>query len=190
MGIVGLPKTWITDDVLLAADLNLINTTLYNEFNGNIDNNNIKAGANIDAAKLLASSIVGSKLADAVISDAKLDYTSAKVVRAGPNFVGSNGVRLARGAKAFTLVSGVVTVTITFSSDATDGNPAFSAAPIFTGGIEHTAGNPHFVWEITSRLASSVTIRIRSIQTTGTPGAVDGGDNSSGTFGWLAMGAV
>jgi hypothetical protein len=35
---------------------------LLNEFNGNIDNANIKAGANIDGAKLLAASILASKL--------------------------------------------------------------------------------------------------------------------------------
>jgi hypothetical protein len=39
---------------------------LLNEFNGNIDNANIKAGANIDGAKLLAASILTSKLDSAV----------------------------------------------------------------------------------------------------------------------------
>jgi hypothetical protein len=40
-----------------AADVNNPFNTLLNEFNGNIDDNNIKTGANINAAKLLANSL-------------------------------------------------------------------------------------------------------------------------------------
>src|SRR6185312_919442 len=131
MGIVGIPKTWATDDVLTAVDLNLINSTLYNEFNGNIDNTNIKVGANIDAAKLLNASILAAKLADGSVTNAKLDYTSVEVLRVKITG-GANGKRIATGLKTGqVLVAGNKSnIVVTFSTDADDGNPTFANATI------------------------------------------------------------
>jgi hypothetical protein len=44
-----------------ASDVNTPINAILSEFNGNIDDNNIKSGANINGSKLLASSIPGSK---------------------------------------------------------------------------------------------------------------------------------
>jgi len=178
MAIVAIPKVWATSDTLTATDLNTLNSVIYNEFNGNIDNTNIKAGANIDAAKLLDASIASAKLLSSAITDAKLDYTSIKVLRVGPTFAGANGKRVAVGSKAFTLSSGSVSVTITFSSDSDDGNPSFAAPPRMTFAIEHATGVSFYSPKITSILASSCTVEI------GTTGA----GATSGTLHWHAVG--
>ncbi len=129
MGIVAIPKTWADGDLLTVADLNVLNSTIYNEFNGNIDNSNIKVGANIDAAKLLAASITTAQLASLSVVDSKLDYTSVKVLRV----LGSgNGKRVATGLKSGqVLVAGAKSnIVVTFSTDSDDGNPNFSSAAI------------------------------------------------------------
>lgn len=180
MGIVAIPKSWVTGDILSVTDLNIINTIIYNEFNGNIDNSNIKAGANIDAAKLLDASITSAKLLSSSITDGKLDYTNIQVLRVGPTFSGGNGKRVAVGGKAFTLSAGSVSVTITFSSDSLNGNPAFTAAPKMTFAIEHATGVNFYAPKITSMLAASCTVEI------GTTGA----GTTSGTLHWHAIGDV
>lgn len=50
MGTISVPVTYTT--TATAANLNDCNTTIYNEFNGNIDNDNIKAAAAIAPTKL------------------------------------------------------------------------------------------------------------------------------------------
>jgi hypothetical protein len=56
---VSLPADGETADV---ADVNTPITTIVNEFNGNIDNANIKSGAAIDGSKLADTSITNAKL--------------------------------------------------------------------------------------------------------------------------------
>jgi len=50
MAIINIPVTYTT--TATAANLNDCNTTIYNEFNGNIDNDNISASAEIAPTKL------------------------------------------------------------------------------------------------------------------------------------------
>jgi len=52
MGIITKTKTWADAENVTYTDLNADFDTIYNEFNGNIDNANIKAGAGISATKL------------------------------------------------------------------------------------------------------------------------------------------
>lgn len=52
MSTISVPNTFTTGDSVTAAKLNANNTTIYNEFNGNIENANIKAGAAIVPTKL------------------------------------------------------------------------------------------------------------------------------------------
>ena len=52
MGIITKTKTWADAENVTYTDLNSNFDTVYNEFNGNIDNANIKAGAGISASKL------------------------------------------------------------------------------------------------------------------------------------------
>lgn len=56
--VLSLPSDGTTID---ASDVNTPLNTLVNEFNGNIDDNNIKTGANISGAKLNDASIPGKK---------------------------------------------------------------------------------------------------------------------------------
>ena len=63
---VSLPADGTTADV---GDYNTPFTTLVNEFNGNIDDANIKSGAAIN----------GSKIADASITNAKLSTTAGEI---------------------------------------------------------------------------------------------------------------
>lgn len=176
MAIIGLPYTWADAVVITAANLNIINTTIYNEFNGNIDNTNIKSGANIDAAKLLNASILAGKIADGAITDAKIDYTSVKVLRTG-----AVGLKLARGTKAFTLVAGEKTFTITFSTDTTDAvNPAFSTTPDITITVLVAAGGTTtYTAKITARSAASFSTEVISS---------NGADVSSLNLCWIAVG--
>lgn len=64
-----------------ASDVNTPINAILSEFNGNIDNDNIKTGANINGAKLLASSLPGSSfdttLAGGWISGGLPAYSSA-----------------------------------------------------------------------------------------------------------------
>lgn len=67
---VSLPSDGQTAD---AADYNTPITTIVNEFNGNIDNNNIKGAAGIATSKLADDAgITTAKVADAAITPAKL----------------------------------------------------------------------------------------------------------------------
>ena len=52
MALITKPKTWIDNENVLYTDLNFEFDSIYNEFNGNIDNANIKSGAAIDPAKI------------------------------------------------------------------------------------------------------------------------------------------
>lgn len=63
---VSLPSDGTTADV---SDYNTPLTTIVNEFNGNIDNTNVKAGAGIDGSKLADSSIVADKIATGIQSN-------------------------------------------------------------------------------------------------------------------------
>lgn len=184
MGIVAIPVTYVDANILTAAQLNLCNTNIYNEFNGNIDNSNIKANANIDASKLLNASITNSKLASTSVADSNLDYSSVKVMRAGPNIpgLGPNGRRLACGKKNVTFPgSSIASLTVTYSTDAEDGNPTFAASPIVTFGIEIGGGSNQYHIAITANLASGFTIQIISSA---------GADASTITIHWHASGPV
>lgn len=175
MGIVAKPIIFIAGTAILAADINNDFDTLYAEFNGNIDNTNIKAGANIDAAKLLAASITNAKLADAIISDSKIDFTSARILRPGVA-----GLKFARGAKAYTFAAATnVSVTVTFSTDSDDGNPVFTATPEIIITPVHAFVAVTLFPRITARSASSFTFRVDA----------SGANSESGTMMWYAVGA-
>jgi hypothetical protein len=86
-----------------AADVNTPLTTIYNEFNGNIDNNNIKTTAAIDGSKLANSSVSASKLATGAstatvaTSETTISTSFAALATAGPAVtvtIGANGLAL------------------------------------------------------------------------------------------------
>lgn len=67
---VSLPSDGTTADV---SDYNTPITTIVNEFNGNIDNSNIKSGAAIATAKLADDAgVTTAKIADSAITSAKV----------------------------------------------------------------------------------------------------------------------
>ena len=180
MSALVIPNVFSDTNVMVTADVNENFDAVETTINGLLDDTNIAAGADIDAAKLLNASILNAKLADTSISDAKMDYTSAKVLRMGPNISG-NGLRMARGGKAFTNTNPAigVSVTITFATDSDDGNPAFSATPRVTFGLEIASTHVTSIY-ITAKSASSITIFL----------SVPGGATISGTLHWHAMGAA
>lgn len=55
MAIITKNKTWVDNEFVLYSDINADFDTLYNEFNGNIDNNNVKTGAAIVESKIAFS---------------------------------------------------------------------------------------------------------------------------------------
>lgn len=52
MGVITKPKTWIDGEGVLFNDLNDNFDSVYNEFNGNVDNTNLKADAGIVGTKI------------------------------------------------------------------------------------------------------------------------------------------
>lgn len=175
MGIIAKPFTFSAGATIVAADINSDFDTIYTEFNGNIDNTNIKAGANIDAAKLLASSVVTSRIADLAISEAKLDYASVKLLHAGVT-----GLKYARGGSAYSFpASAVFTGTVNFST-ADDGNPAF-------------AGTPRVVITILHPVVSAVIngVRLTAVSNISFTFRLDASasNSESGTLLWYAVGA-
>lgn len=69
---VSLPTDGDTIDV---ADYNTPITTLINEFNGNIENTNIKAAAGIDGSKLADGTITLAKLSTGPLSSKIIQFT-------------------------------------------------------------------------------------------------------------------
>lgn len=180
MGKISKPFTWTVGATIVDTELNSVFDTIYAEFNGNIDNSNIKDGANIDGAKLLNTSITSNKIANNTLQDSLMDYTSVKVLRIGPNIAG-NGLRVAKGTKAFTYSTGAATVIISFATDCDDGNPTFASAPKVIAQVIHSGGaNQHTVKKLDSK-ASGFSLEVRSSS---------GADASSGSIDWIAIGQI
>lgn len=174
MGVIAKPYTLAAGAVIVASELNANYDILFGEFNGNIDDTNIKAGANINGSKLLASSIPGSKLSDSAVADAKLDLTSVKVLRTG-----AVGKKVAVGTKAFTLAAGAAIVTITFATDSDDGDPQFGATPRMTLGlVVNASGTDTYTIYMSSKTNTVAVVKIYSN---------NGADTRSGTLDWVAI---
>jgi hypothetical protein len=82
MAIVS-PAQIVDGTTIDAADVNNPINTLANEFNGNIDNNNIKSNASIDAAKLADSSITSTKLDISIRPDTRWGESFQNYVASG-----------------------------------------------------------------------------------------------------------
>lgn len=178
MGRVTRAYSFAAGAIIQATQLNSVYDTIYGEFNGNVDDGNIKENANIDGAKIANSSITNLQLVNGCIADANLDYTSIKVLRVGPNING-NGIRTASGIKAFTYIGGVVSVTVTFSTDSDAGNPQFQAPPRVSVGVQHTGGTDQHSIRLLEVRASGFTFEMRSSNVA---------DASSGSLHWIAEG--
>lgn len=83
MGLIS--PTQITDGTTAnASDVNDPINTIANEFNGNIDNANIKTGAAIATAKLASDAgIVAGMIASDAVTDAKLVYGKVRTRQGG-----------------------------------------------------------------------------------------------------------
>lgn len=178
MGKVTRVYSFASGGIIQATQLNALFDTIYTEFNGNIDDANIKENADINASKLLNASITNLQLSNGLIADSNLDYTSIKVLRVGPNISG-NGIRSASGNKGFTYTAGLVSVTVTFSTDTDAGNPQFQAPPRVTLGIIHSGGTDRHSVKMIEIRASGFTFEVRSS---------NGADASSGSIDWIAEG--
>lgn len=176
MGIIAKPYTFSAGAVIIAAEHNAVFDTIYTEFNGNIDNANIKAGAGIVGSKMASGTITAGLLAGGAVSNAALDYASITLLRTG-----TTGLKVARGELAFTMPGASShSITITFSG-AIDGNPNFGSAPVLVGTIfiiDATA--VAYRWRINAKSNTSAVIKIDSSDAT---------DARAGTFNWFAIGS-
>lgn len=57
MALISKTKTWVDAENVAYTDLNADFDNIYNEFNGNIDNSNIKSGAGIDPLKVAGGAV-------------------------------------------------------------------------------------------------------------------------------------
>ena len=102
---VSLPSDGSTAD---AADLSSPINTIVNEFNGNIDNSNIKSGAAIATSKLADDAgITTAKIADGAVTDAKW--------RNGVAFGGTSNQSMPTGATNVTTYTEVFDVGANFN---------------------------------------------------------------------------
>lgn len=112
------------------ADLN----TIYAEFNGNIDAANM-ADLAVTNPKLANGVVTSAKVAAAAILHAALDFTQANsgvIVPKMPTYFGANGSNLVVCETNYTTSTGVTAenVTITFNTASRMGAPNFTTAPI------------------------------------------------------------
>jgi hypothetical protein len=82
MSIIAIPNTFSAGAVIVASQHNANFSTIYSDYNGNIDNNNIVASAGIVYSKLtLTGGIVNADInASAAIVGSKLNLTSPGII--------------------------------------------------------------------------------------------------------------
>lgn len=145
---------------------------IYTLVNGNLDKDNIAANA-IEVSELAASAVTASKIAADSILEAAMDYTSGsngvEVWRTGPNYVGTDGGRIARVKKTGVDLStgSPKSVTFIYATDCSDGDPDFSDAPAFSGtpmvtaSDDATAADAIFAARVTASTYAQCTIEIQ-----------------------------
>lgn len=72
MGLVNLPYSLVDGTNAYGSEVKANDDAIVAQVNGNLDNANVKAGANIDAAKLLAQSITPTQLATSAVTTVKI----------------------------------------------------------------------------------------------------------------------
>lgn len=92
MGIIVKPYTATAGATIVAAEENANNDTIYNEFNGNVDNDNIKAGAGIVDTKLSQISTAGKVSGAALTSLASVPAGAGYLPAANVTGVATAGV--------------------------------------------------------------------------------------------------
>lgn len=75
-GLVTKPYTFSPSTVIRSSEINSNFDTLYNLANGNIDNNNISASANISASKILGTAVVTTPSGSQTIINAGATYST------------------------------------------------------------------------------------------------------------------
>lgn len=185
MSLIAIPKTWANGEIITHTDLNANFSAIFGDYNGGITDANIASGANINANKLLAASIITALLADALITDAKINWSSVLALRVGPTAAASgNGLRVARGSKAVTFNgAGVGTATITFATDSLDGNPNFAVAPIVICTMVRDGGGAAVYRLVQTPAATTVNVGL-SIDSS------NAADATTQHVAWIAIGEV
>lgn len=123
MATVSKVYTFANGDIIDAIKFNVDFDTIYNEFNGNIDNANIKSGAGIIGSKIASSpnGIDTAQINDIAVTAAKLRFDAATD---GNRAVTTNHIRdqavnnakiLDSSIKLPTKISGFVCETVAFS---------------------------------------------------------------------------
>jgi hypothetical protein len=182
MGTVSLtlPSDGTTGEV---ADYNTPLTTLANEFNGNIDNNNIKAGAAIDGAKLADSGVTVAKVADKAVTSRKAQLTtlgaSGLTVNPIPTTtgdVGSSSVTFTCDVASYLIITYGATLQVNGTAGAVDAQILVNLDTVDTGAAAYTrtdalgAGkNVYIAISKSQRLtltAGAHTIKLRAVSNT------------------------
>lgn len=163
-----------------AVELKTFWDTIRSEFNGNIDNANIKAGAGIDGAKLADNTITGAKLVDltvatikladlsvttgkintAAVQDGKVDWTSLRGLRT-PHIANRKTVWGVRTITPATWAGPAASNSQTFAFTTGNDSPSnfASGTPVFVCSVQHTEGTGvRLTPTITALSSTSVTV--------------------------------
>lgn len=188
MGTISLtlPSDGSTAEV---SDYNTPINTIKDEFNGNIDNDNIKSNAGIAGSKLADSAVTTAKIADDAITGAKISSYKVNVQAKTTNSVNSSAKIQTGWGQILGAGTAFVTITVTFPV-------AFTSAPnsIVLSCIGYKSGGTAAtdITQFNSRIGNVVleAINITSTNflavmsvTSGTMGAAYHG------FSWTAIGS-
>lgn len=175
MGVITQPwSTLAAGDPVDAAAMRNYLDTIRNEFNGNIDNANIKAGANIDGAKMADLSISTAKLANSAVTsgkiaasgvqDSNLAWTGAGAITALRAPIAGKKVKygsLAIPEATFGVTASYSTGAVNLNTMDDDETNSFSTTPRLIPVLRHTEAKAMEV-HITALTASAVTFNIRT----------------------------
>lgn len=157
--LVSLPKTWTSGEVLTAADLNAQFAALLAQLNGNLSDENIAAGANIQGSKLAdaPNGVTGAKLNDLSVDTPKLAIGSTI-----PTVASFDGLCPGLGpGSPESLVAELILTT--------------RGGPIFVQAVTH-----HVLFNLTGSTADNMTIGAR-VLLDGTAATVDGTEQANAT---------
>jgi hypothetical protein len=138
MGLPVITGTYTAGQNAVGTDVQTDLQDIIDELDQNIDSTNLAANA-VTTSAIQNDAVTAAKINDGDVRETHMDYSEAtdgaKVVIYGPNMVSSsNGMRIARVSKSVTWGgTGTNSVTFTYASDCTDGDPSFSATPVLLG---------------------------------------------------------
>lgn len=151
MSLISKPKTFTSGTTILSADVNSDFDTIYNDYNGNITNANIAAGAAITDSKLASISTAG-KVSGAALTSLSSTPSGAGILPFVNNYYGPCFSAHKNGTNQTAVTSGSFQK-VTWSTELWDTNSNFASSAftptvagkyylttniIFTVGVDQT----------------------------------------------------